>query len=382
TFNTDANLPGTGQAVVYFEDMVSGDVDSVHFEVSTQTSPAFALNIIDSVKTGPANSNYTLVTYMKNLTEEQMDVKVTRLVNELPEGWSSSLCAGETCYAPFVEEYTDSIAVNDSLEFKITFNTSNDKADTGRVFILFEDMNTGQKDSLEYVVRTHPLVNFNVVFNDTIAEGSAGSELIVDGYIHNPGQDSISIGVHRLSNEIPAQWTSSICFDVCFAPFIDSVTETIAGNDSLEFSFHFFTDSTARSGQALLAITAEGNTDTVKQMVTASTYTTGLVNPADITERSFRLLGNYPNPFNPTTIIRFKVPEAAKHSTFRIFTLDGRQVTSKEMGPFAAGLQFIPFNVSQSPRAGLASGSYFYTITLTGKSGQVYTGNGKFTLIK
>lgn len=71
---------------------------------------------------------------------------------------------------------------------------------------------------------------------------------------------------------------------------------------------------------------------------------------------SFRLLGNYPNPFNPTTEILYEVVEAADVSII-VFDLLGRPVRTVASGHHAPGSYSVSFHAD-----GLASGVYVYRL--------------------
>ena len=72
---------------------------------------------------------------------------------------------------------------------------------------------------------------------------------------------------------------------------------------------------------------------------------------------SYQLFQNFPNPFNPTTVIRFSIPQEA-HVNLRIYNILGQEVVTlidKSMKP---GVYNYNFNAS-----GLSSGVYFYSIS-------------------
>ena len=87
--------------------------------------------------------------------------------------------------------------------------------------------------------------------------------------------------------------------------------------------------------------------------------------------RSFELLGNYPNPFNPSTKIRFATE---KHSDVkvRIYSVVGKEVSSIMNHELAAGTYNVNWNGTDRSGARAPSGMYFYEVssddrTLVGK---------------
>lgn len=73
--------------------------------------------------------------------------------------------------------------------------------------------------------------------------------------------------------------------------------------------------------------------------------------------QQFALQGAYPNPFNPTTEIRYQMPEAGQVS-LKVFDTTGRLVTTLVNGQEEAGQHSVTFDGSK-----LASGVYLYTLT-------------------
>ncbi len=68
---------------------------------------------------------------------------------------------------------------------------------------------------------------------------------------------------------------------------------------------------------------------------------------------SYALLGNYPNPFNPSTNIRFSLAEAS-NITLTVYDVQGRVVSELVDGMMEAGVHEIAFDAD-----GLTSGVYF-----------------------
>jgi chitinase len=73
---------------------------------------------------------------------------------------------------------------------------------------------------------------------------------------------------------------------------------------------------------------------------------------------SFTLYDNYPNPFNPTTTIKFTIPQPA-HISLKVFDLLGREVATLINEERSAGSGSVVFDASH---AGISSGVYFYRL--------------------
>jgi hypothetical protein len=86
---------------------------------------------------------------------------------------------------------------------------------------------------------------------------------------------------------------------------------------------------------------------------------------------SYALAQNFPNPFNPTTEIRFDLVEK-KMVTLKVYDAVGREVATLVSSERPAGVNLVTFDAARLP-----SGLYFYTV----KAGE-FSATKKMLLIK
>jgi hypothetical protein len=92
---------------------------------------------------------------------------------------------------------------------------------------------------------------------------------------------------------------------------------------------------------------------------------------------NYALLGNYPNPFNPTTNIRFQLPEKSE-VTLKIYDMRGNLVDTPALkNSFDAGEHDINWNAQNNSGSRVASGMYIYLFQ-AGK----FQKTGKMVLLK
>lgn len=78
---------------------------------------------------------------------------------------------------------------------------------------------------------------------------------------------------------------------------------------------------------------------------------------AATTALTYTLAQNFPNPFNPSTVIEFSLPKQSQVS-LKVFNVLGQEVASLVNETMAAGSHSVTFNASN-----LATGLYFYKLT-------------------
>ena len=93
----------------------------------------------------------------------------------------------------------------------------------------------------------------------------------------------------------------------------------------------------------------------------ASTGTTTGVETS--TPRTFALYANAPNPFNPSTVIRFDVPTTGVDVSLRIYDVAGRPVRTLVDGVASAGARTTTWDGRDDAGLSAASGVYFYRMT-------------------
>ena len=99
---------------------------------------------------------------------------------------------------------------------------------------------------------------------------------------------------------------------------------------------------------------------------------------AVVVPNTIELLGNYPNPFNPSTKIKFSIPETGDVNII-IYNSVGEQIRSISLVNRTAGSNEYTFNAEN-----IASGVYFYKVALMNPaSGSNYISKtGKMILLK
>ncbi len=98
---------------------------------------------------------------------------------------------------------------------------------------------------------------------------------------------------------------------------------------------------------------AEANTDGFSYFGLFETFPTSV---EDETPETFSLGQNMPNPFNPSTTIRFTIPDAG-HTKLDVYNMAGQLVATLADMPMSAGSHSFVFDGSQ-----YSSGIYFYRL--------------------
>lgn len=149
----------------------------------------------------------------------------------------------------------------------------------------------------------------------------------------------------------------------------DAIQPSLDTEDQENFDFAYETSFAAYarsiSGQPLGDLRWFGMTPT-------STHEPAVVDAP----RSFELHGNYPNPFNPTTNIRFDLPMDAQVEV-DVFNIVGQKVLTVPSQQLPAGSH----HTISIDASGLSSGVYIYRVTAQTHQSKLMN-SGRMTLIK
>jgi hypothetical protein len=159
-----------------------------------------------------------------------------------------------------------------------------------------------------------------------------------------------NLGVLDLS--ISSIFNSNPSFSIASgAPF------TIPPNQTKTIVVRFMPSFLGNQSDTLKIFSNDATNSPARIPMTGSGVTaTGVNDRVNILPERYQLAQNSPNPFNPTTTIRFETPTAG-HVKVAVYNLRGEMVRTLINGEVAAGYHHITFDAS-----GLASGIYFYRL--------------------
>jgi hypothetical protein len=90
---------------------------------------------------------------------------------------------------------------------------------------------------------------------------------------------------------------------------------------------------------------------------------TGIQDPPPVIPSEFALHPNVPNPFNPTTEIRFDVPAGGARLTLAVYDVSGRLVKTLVSGYQNEGRKQVTWNGRNQQDQQVSTGVYFYRLT-------------------
>ena len=101
--------------------------------------------------------------------------------------------------------------------------------------------------------------SFTVEFVETSIGGKPNDELVAEAVITNQTNDLITVAIVRENNDLPDNWTSSLCLKHCLNPSVSMISDSIPADSSLDFSIHIYTDSIPGEGQIKLSFALSDN---------------------------------------------------------------------------------------------------------------------------
>lgn len=97
---------------------------------------------------------------------------------------------------------------------------------------------------------------------------------------------------------------------------------------------------------------------------------TGVDDDLELASDGSLLRQNRPNPFGPSTEIRFSVPAGGARVTVEVYSVDGRRVRSLLSGEFPSGLRAVAWDGRDDAGREVASGLYFARYSADGETFQ------------
>ena len=200
--------------------------------------------------------------------------------------------------------------------------------------------------------------------HDTILSDTLGAEIIFYIDVTNVSQTDQNVFMVRTINDLPTDWNSALCFDLCFAFHIDSIATTpdfgstpLTPGETREVSLHVFTwMNEGTANVQLQAGTFHNPDDRITIDFTAIVLPVSVENEGEQPNEYF-LAQNYPNPFNPSTKISYGIQEAGV-VTIKVYNILGSEVATLVNEHKPAGNYEVSFGEGE-----LASGVYIYRLS-------------------
>lgn len=208
--------------------------------------------------------------------------------------------------------------------------------------------------------------DIQVIVHETNLQDTLGVlEIVFDFEIINISQSEQIIFEVRTLNNLPQDWTSSLCFgQTCFASHVDSIVTAppfpdppLQPGDTLFSSLHVTPVTVAGTGYVQLQI---GTFSNPNDRITLDFVATAVI--TDINDLhapfAYSLDQNYPNPFNPSTIINFSLAERG-HVSIKLYDVLGNEIAVLLNEERHEGIHNLTLNTHNYS---LSSGVYFYTL--------------------
>ncbi len=204
------------------------------------------------------------------------------------------------------------------------------------------------------------------------------AELVVDpaSFTIEMPANEISVEIMELSNIGGTAMDYSITESADWLS-VDPVSGTLQAGDSENIDLTFdTTDMTVGDYSVDLII----NDDREETIVPISLTVTGTNTHNDIVGAETKLLGNYPNPFNPETTVKYNLKNNSD-VIIAIYNTKGQLVRTLVNYTQGAGMHSIVWNGKDTNARKVSSGIYFSTLDAKDEEGD-YTSVKKIILLK
>jgi len=207
--------------------------------------------------------------------------------------------------------------------------------------------------------------DIQVITHEVFISDTVGSEMVFNFEVVNISNQVQTVFEVRTVNDLPQNWQSSLCFgEHCFAPQIDSIATTqtfsvppLNPGDTLITSLHVYAMMNNGTGYVQIQVgTFNHPNDRITLNFTATTQPEDADNQINNPEQYY-LEQNHPNPFNPSTVIKYGLKKSG-FVTLNVYDVLGNKVATLVNGFQLAGDHQVSFDASN-----LSSGFYFYKLT-------------------
>jgi hypothetical protein len=315
------------------------------------------------------------------------DSYTLNVVADQPSNWSFSVCYDGICYPPFQTSFTvpatGTLAPDETIDFDFDVTSVIDEGAATYTIEVVSNNDNSLVGTYTFNAFT-PSESHGLVF----ARGEGVLGTTVNNFVqfhplmYNAGlePDSYTLTIAR---QIPENWTVSYCFDgICYPPTL--VTSQIpdgggtipsAGVVPIDLDFTTIFDE----GIGTVYVTIASNSDpTLTETRSFRVTTDSIVAVDDVPVPALTGVQATPNPFNPSTNIRFTTGgSTSQTAVIDIYNALGRRVRTLVAQDQAPGQHAVNWDGRDDRGASLAAGVYVASVRV-GDAHQ----NVKMSLVK
>lgn len=296
-----------------------------------------------------------------------------------------SIVKAEVSHFSDVVMTSGEIAGEDSTANTVTFEVTTPQGDIARVDSIsegqsfamsgfsfpFQYLNGGELTLPDSAVGED--INITVEVPEFAAIDSQNNNISFGDSIASAVQFNVSVGDSAVE---PYEFDTPVTLTLAIP---NELPEAIANRKSdFVLAFSDSTGATDTTGIQTIEVDTANSIVTAKvdhfstiSMTTGDGTSTDIDDQPDTKPTAYKLYENYPNPFNPSTTIKYDLKEA-NHVTLAVYNMLGQKVATLVDKQQQSGQHQVRFDAS-----GLSSGIYFYRIN----AGD-YSATHKMTLVK
>lgn len=138
----------------------------------------------------------------------------------------------------------------------------------------------------------------------TTTYGNSGDVIDIFGELINTSNEGVKVEISRIMNSLPSStWSSSMCVTFCLPAEQDTTSVIIAAGDTVDFSFHFYTDAAMAGPDTGRARVRFSNFNGSQQSITQNYRGIAEILPVSVETLEYKV-SIYPNPTNGVVIFQ------------------------------------------------------------------------------
>lgn len=218
--------------------------------------------------------------------------------------------------------------------------------------------------AVAFIVMSVSAVAQSFTFTSNVLSKNAlpGEFAQFNALVINHSAGSLSMKLKRTVNAIPSGWTSALCTpNGCYPPDVSLVGFSVAAGDTCPIDLDVSTDINPAVGNITLRVYPASDSLNYQDLTFTLSTVTIDIDAGPNTNLQFALNGNYPNPFNPTTVISYRLA-VSREVTLKIFNILGQEIRTLVHEKQNAGAHQIVWDGRNNAGESVSAGIYLYRL--------------------